>query len=46
MLERAVEEAKRRKVEETLRRAEEVYRLEVQRLVAERWIEALERMEA
>ena len=46
MLERAVEEAKRRKVEETLRRAEEVYRLEVQRLVVERWIEALERMEA
>ena len=45
-LERAAEEAKRREVEEGMSKAEEVDWSEVQRLVAEWWIESLKRMEA
>ena len=46
MLERVAEDAERREVKEALRREEEGERLEVQRLAAERQIEALDRMEA
>ena len=45
-LERAVEEAKRREAEKALIRAEEGDCSEVQKLAAERRIEALEKMEA
>ena len=44
-MERAVNEAEWREVEEALRRAEELERLEVQWLATERRIKALERME-
>ena len=45
-LERAAEEAGRREVEESMRRAEEVDQSEVQRLAAEWWIKEIKRMEA